>query len=1218
MAPNDMDAIEGWCKEHRPNMVIIGPEEPLNKGLADKLTLLDIPSFGPTKSAAIIECDKAFSKEFMVRHNIPTAKYKKFTQSKEAKEYINEQSGFDQGYVIKASGLAAGKGVLIAKSKLEACNMVESILDNGLFGDAGKTIIVEEFIHGEECSVLAFSDGQNVAMMPAAQDHKRAFDNDQGPNTGGMGAICPFDRVHLNDTLRRTIEETVILRCVRGLKQEKRPFIGVLFAGIMITDDGDVKVLEYNCRFGDPETQSILPLLKTNLYEIFEACLNHSLDQIEIEWSDNCFTCGIVLADKGYPETTTKGQLIEGLSSLGATKPANFNSIKLCSEGSPSRTSKTFIIHAGTKFSSTENNQIVTNGGRILTVVGLGPNLLEAHKAALETISSIKIEKSRYRKDIGRLPLERAKLLPTGLTYKSCGVDVEKGNNFVEFIKGAVRSTHRKGVMSQIGAFGAFFDLAATGLQDPILVSGTDGVGTKLKLALECDLLSGVGIDLVAMCVNDILVHGAQPLFFLDYYACGKLRLKMAQQIVRGIVQGCELSNAALIGGETAEMPGLYRGKDVDLAGFAVGAVERSRLLPRLDEIQPGDLLIGLSSSGVHSNGFSLIRRIIDTQSKHFDMTQSRSCPFATAADSERASGAPSKKSLAECLLTPTKIYVRQLMPAIELGLIKSMAHITGGGLIENLPRSLPKQLAGRLDATSWKMSPIFSWIQEQANVELSEMLKTFNCGLGMVCVIKPEDWEQVRDLLSDNSKDPEPASIFQVGKVVERGSNGIGCIVDNLAQAFEEAKSRLVSRSSLVRSRSQATNDSSRSSSSAGSSPARRGSEGKCPRSRSSSYSSRSSRSNSKSESTSGSPGPHSTDHHQHHDHKHHHDEKHQHQHHDRAHSGHHHHHHHHVQLHRLHHTPPRPHQAHGGEEARSPPHPHQHHGPGHGHGHHHGPPHHHHPTKHQHHEPHHKLHHHHYHHHHPGANRKHSHDKQDKELKKLFHKQHHSLKKQLSMEFARHVIEPKRVAILLSGTGTNARAIIERQNWKGPSKCGYTVQLIISNKPDCAGLAMAQREGIETRVIEHQAFPDRVTFDMEMDKILKEFEIDLICLAGFMRILSEPFVKLWSGKMINIHPSLLPSFKGMNAYKQALESGVRVTGCTVHFVNSGVDEGAIIQQEIVPIYPNDTEESLSERGKLLEHKAFPKALSMVAKGIVTYDEAKNRVTFVVKANHH
>lgn len=961
-----------------------------------------------------------------------------------------------------------------------------------------------------------------------------------------MGAICPFDRVEYSETLKRTIEETVISRCIKGLRQEKCPFIGVLFAGLMITDDAQIKVLEFNCRFGDPETQSILPLLKTDLYEIMEACINHNLNRIKIEWYKNRFCCGIVLADEGYPESTTKGQLIENLPE--ATKPEEFKA-----DGEKN----TFTFHAGTA-KKPDSNDIVTNGGRILTVIGCSIQLEEARKIALDGISKIKIQKSRYRRDIGSRPIERAKNPSTNqLTYKSCGVDIERGNHFVSFIKEAAKTTHRKGVMSQIGAFGAFFDLAKTGIKDPILVSGTDGVGTKLKLAIDCDRVDTVGVDLVAMCVNDILVHGAQPLFFLDYYACGKLELNTAQRVARGIVRGCEESKCALIGGETAEMPGLYRGKDVDLAGFAVGAVDRCKLLPRSSEMKAGDVLIGLASNGVHSNGFSLIRKILKFKYKHIDINEPNSCPYECKSNDGHAA------SLAECLLEPTRIYVRQLMGAIEAGLIKSMAHITGGGLIENLPRCLPQNLAAQLDALSWPILPIFAWIRRAANIDLDEMLKTFNCGLGMICVVAPEDVDKLREMLGENSNEVDPAPNYVVGKLVERpDTNSSQCLIENLAQAFVKAEDSLAVRTTgrgLARSRSR-TSTSSSDSSSPSSSP--------------------------------------------------------------RHHHGHRHHHHPHNHSHH-----PHPHPHH-------PPHSHHHHRPHHNPNHPHPHPHHHHhsPTRHHpHHDDKHSEHHHGHRHcppppgihapHHEGGHsghghKHHCHETRDKRCKrdkgrKREDSSSSSSASSSSSPSRKSSSDPKRVAILLSGTGTNAKALIDKQSKKGSKKCGYEIVLVVSNKADAPGLKLARDAKIKTSVVIHTDFKSRVEFDMRINEILKEHKVDLVCLAGFMRILSEEFVDLWAGKLINIHPSLLPSFKGVSAYKQAIDKGVRFTGCTVHFVNSGVDEGAIIWQEVVKVKPHDTEESLSERGKKREHKAFSKALSMVAKGIVTYDKSCNKTIF-------
>ncbi len=306
-----------------------------------------------------------------------------------------------------------------------------------------------------------------------------------------------------------------------------------------------------------------------------------------------------------------------------------------------------------------------------------------------------------------------------GLTYAAAGVDIDAGNEMVDRIKPMVRSTRRPGADAEIGGFGGLFDLKAAGFHDPILVAANDGVGTKVKIAIESGIHGTVGIDLVAMCVNDLIVQGAEPLFFLDYYATGKLDPKAGADIVSGIAQGCRESGCALIGGETAEMPGLYAGGDYDLAGFAVGAAERGRLLPRGD-VAPGDVVFGLPSSGVHSNGFSLVRRIVAGTGLAWDAP----APFAPA------------KTLAEALLTPTRLYVKSLLAALKAApTIKALAHITGGGFPDNIPRVLPEGVGVEIDLACIPVLPVFQWLAKTGGVAEREMLRTFNCGLGMIVV---------------------------------------------------------------------------------------------------------------------------------------------------------------------------------------------------------------------------------------------------------------------------------------------------------------------------------------------------------------------------------------------------------------------------------------------------------------------------------------------------
>jgi len=342
-----------------------------------------------------------------------------------------------------------------------------------------------------------------------------------------------------------------------------------------------------------------------------------------------------------------------------------------------------------------------------------------------------------------------------GLTYSDAGVDIDAGNLMVEKIKPHVRSTRRPGADGEIGGFGGLFDLKAAGFTDPVLVAANDGVGTKLKIAIDANKHDTVGIDLVAMCVNDLVVQGAEPLFFLDYFATGKLDPDQGASIVGGIAAGCREAGCALIGGETAEMPGMYAGGDYDLAGFAVGAAERGQLLPAGD-IAEGDVILGLASSGVHSNGYSLVRKIVSLSGLAWDAP----APFGDG-------------TLADVLMTPTRIYVKPLLKAIrETGAIKALAHITGGGFPENIPRVLPKHLAAEIDLDSIKAPAVFSWLAKTGGVAATEMLRTFNCGVGMIAVVSAADAEKVTAAL-----EAEGETIFPLGRMVAREDGAAGTI---------------------------------------------------------------------------------------------------------------------------------------------------------------------------------------------------------------------------------------------------------------------------------------------------------------------------------------------------------------------------------------------------------------------------------------------------------
>ncbi|NP_571692.1 trifunctional purine biosynthetic protein adenosine-3 [Danio rerio] len=949
---NNHSILAQYCKDHKVGLVVVGPEVPLAAGMVDDLTAAGVLCFGPSARAAQLEASKSFSKAFMDRHNIPTARWSSFTDPQQACAYIRDADF--PALVVKASGLAAGKGVIVAQDKDEACQAVLDIMKDKAFGSAGETVVVEELLDGQEVSCLCFSDGVTVAPMPPAQDHKRLLDGDMGPNTGGMGAYCPTPQV--SDELLQEISRSVLQKTVDGMREEGAPYVGVLYAGLMLTAQGP-RVLEFNCRFGDPECQVLLPLLQSDLYEVCMQTLRCELDSASVQWLQDCAAVTVVMASGGYPNAYRKGLEISGLSQASEMGVQ--------------------VFHAGTALK--EGGGVITSGGRVLTVTAVRPTLESALQSANEGVGAISFPDAVYRRDIGHRAITY--LTHTrGLTYKDSGVDIAAGNRLVDIIKPLAKATSRPGCNADLGGFAGLFDLKAAGFTDPILVSGTDGVGTKLKIAQECGVHSTLGQDLVAMCVNDVLAQGAEPLFFLDYFSCGRLDVNVAASVIGGIADACQMAGCALLGGETAEMPGVYPPGEYDLAGFCVGAVERSALLPRLKDISEGDLLLGVSSSGIHSNGFSLVRTILERSGLNI----SSPAPF----------GRPGQ-TIGDVLLTPTKIYSRVLQPVLRSGAVKAFAHITGGGLLENIPRVLPADLTADLDACRWRIPPVFSWLQQQGGVCEQEFCRTFNCGLGAVLVVSKADAQRVLRLLQAHEES------WIIGSLTHRHPGAESVVVRNLERSLR-AGPDCSPDTGVLRNGSAAADQNSR---------------------------------------------------------------------------------------------------------------------------------------------------------------------------------------------------RRTRVAVLISGSGTNLQALMDQA--RKPSSSAEIV-LVISNRPGVMGLKRAALAGIQTRVVDHKLYGSRAEFDGTIDKVLEEFSVELVCLAGFMRILTGPFVRKWSGKMLNIHPSLLPSFKGVNAQKQALQAGVRVTGCSVHFVAEDVDAGAIVVQEAVPVLVTDSEESLSERIREAEHRAFPAALELVSSGAV------------------
>nr|XP_032606756.2 trifunctional purine biosynthetic protein adenosine-3-like [Taeniopygia guttata] len=934
--------VTQFCKDHNIGLVVVGPEALLAAGIVDDLRAAGVRCFGPWARAAQLASDSRSSKAFLERHGIATARWRAFSTPQEACRFITSTDF--PARVVRARGPAARKEVTIAASKEEACRAVQEIMQDRMFGEM---VVIEELLQGEELSCSCFTDGVTVASMPPAQPHKRLLDGEQGPTTAGMGALCPVPQVP--EALLEQIRSAILQHVVDSLRQEGAAYVGVLQTGLMLTKEG-VKVLNFKCQFGDPQCQVILPLLKNDFYEVIQATIDGRLCSCMPAWLENRTAVCVVMASPGYPGDSDKGREVTGLvqaEELGLQ-----------------------VFHGGTAL---KDGRVVTSGGRVLSITAVRQDLMEALGEANRGVATIHFQGATFRRDIGHRGL-RLLRQPLALVYKDRHVGAGSREVLSRLPQTSAVRGSRAGGCSEGGGFAAFFDLKASGYDDPILVSQTKGLGPKLQVAQVCKRHDTIGQDLVSLCVNDLLAQGAEPLFFLSHLACGKLNAEVMETIKEGIAEACRSAGCAFLGAEVTEVAAPCPAGHCDLAGFAVGAVERGQRLPGLQRAEEGDALLGLGSAAIHGRAFGVVWRILLTSSLHCSSPAPGSCGDTT---------------LGDVLLTPGKMFSPALLPVLHSGHVKGFAP-TAEGLLGGISRLLPEHVSAVLDALSWKIPEIFGWLYKEGNLSAEEMAQTFPCGIGAVLVVQKELAQHV---LQDIQRQQEA---WLIGKVVAPCHTGSHIEVENLAEALQLSSPQQLLDANTAKIQPQ-------------------------PRKR--------------------------------------------------------------------------------------------------------------------------KV----------------------------------------------------KVAVLVSGAGTALPALIGSA--REPGSCAQLV-LVISNRPGVQELRSAARAGIPTRVIDHKLYGSRSEFDSTIDRVLEEFSVELICLSGFMRVLSSPFLRKWKGKILNASPSLFPLIKDGNAQQEPLESGFKVTGCTVHFVLEEPGAGAAIRREPLPPGPGHSEAALGERLQEAELRAFPLALQLVASG--------------------
>jgi phosphoribosylamine--glycine ligase/phosphoribosylaminoimidazole synthetase len=683
IAADDVPALTDFARASSIDLVIVGPEVALAAGLADALQEAGIAVFGPTRAAARLEWDKAFTRRVAGELHIASPAFAVFDSAEQTEDAIKWWRSLERPIVVKQVGLASGKGVAVPLDDDSCEAAIRSFFNSG-------GVVLEECLHGPECSLLAFCDGTIAKPLPFAQDHKRLGEGDTGPNTGGMGAYAPAPVPYDTETLTRQFIQPV----VDYMQLQGTPFVGVLYAGLMLTPDGP-RLLEFNCRFGDPEAQVLLPLIETDIVELALACCRGELAHTEIGMRDGA-ALGVVVAAPNYPSPgPSLGDAIDDLVWTDEVPQLMFRG---------------------------------TSGGREFTVVGVASTLGLARDIAYAHAERVAPANARFRRDIGWRANGAAMT-----SYAATGVNIDEGARAVEQLRASVERTHTPAVLGGVGAFGGAFDLGGvTSMENPVLVASTDGVGTKVELAARAGRFDVPGQDIVNHCINDVLVQGARPLFFLDYFASASIRAEQVAAVVGGMAAACAAAGCVLLGGETAEMPGVYFPGTFDVAGTLVGVVERERLLP-LPTIDVGDALVGLQSSGPHTNGYSLLRKLFEW------------IPLDAQPE-------PLDRPLGDALLAPHRSYLDALSrPLVEEGLVKGLAHITGGGLLDNVPRILPSGCDAEIMLGSWPIPPLFELVQQVATgVPREELYRTLNMGIGMVVVVDNGRVDELRRVINE------------------------------------------------------------------------------------------------------------------------------------------------------------------------------------------------------------------------------------------------------------------------------------------------------------------------------------------------------------------------------------------------------------------------------------------------------------------------------------